>query len=380
MRKFLHLAAIFSMLMTLVAVAFPATVGAANLSVTPQSWDFGATEIGTTSPSQEFTINNTGNLPFTVNNVVSNDPAWFQVTANGCLNAVLLNGQSCVFSVVFTPPFASDFNGNIGIAVSGPGAPPSTSVTVSGHGVNPMVAYSPVAPKDFGNVQIGSTSAQQVITVTNNGDEEIQFTSAVFSTNPTNFVVEGASGLTCELNITLAPGSSCTVRVTFQPQNGAPGPRNGGLAFQYLVDPISNAGPPGGFVTTSYALQGTAVLGTLAATPNPVDFLNVIAGPPTAAKTVTLTNTGTGPLRINATSIQGANQNLFETVVGSDNCTNTTLAANGQPGDSCTVQVRFNSGPKGCAGRENPTRSRRGEKAGSWCGSFTSRSVQRVQR
>ncbi|MFN8511719.1 MAG: choice-of-anchor D domain-containing protein [Chloroflexia bacterium] len=346
MRKFLHLAVIFSMLMTLAAVAFPATVGAANLSVTPQSHDFGAVEIGTTSPSTEFTINNTGNVAFTVVNVGSNDPAWFQVTANGCLAAVLLVGQSCVFSVVFTPPFASDFNGNIGIDIAGPGAPPDTSVTVSGHGVNPVVAYDPPAPHDFGNVQIGSTSVQQVITVTNNGDEEIQFTSAVFSTNPTEFVVEttGSSGQACLLNITLAPGSSCSVRVTFQPANGAPGPRNGGLAFQYLVDPISNAGPPGGFVTTSYALQGTAVLGTLAANPNPVDFGNVLAGPPTAAKTVTLTNTGTGPLRLNGTSIQGANSGMFETIVGSDNCSNTTLAANGLPGDSCTVEVRFNSG------------------------------------
>src|SRR5688572_14238654 len=58
MRKYLHLAVIFSMMMTLVAVAFPATVGAANLSITPQSWDFGNVEAGTTSPHVQFTVNN----------------------------------------------------------------------------------------------------------------------------------------------------------------------------------------------------------------------------------------------------------------------------------------------------------------------------------
>ena len=202
------------------------------------------------------------------------------------------------------------------------------------------MSYSPPAPFGFGNVQIGDTSVQQVITITNTGAEEIQFVSDVFSTSP-DFVVEGASGDVCQLNFTLAGGASCTVRVTFQPENGAPGPRNGGLGFLYLVDPV---GGPGGFVTTSYALQGNAVVGELSAAPNPVNFGDRIAGPPSAPETVTLTNDGDGPLRIDGTEIVGADQGAFELITGSDNCSNTTLAEQGQPGDSCTVQVRFNVG------------------------------------
>jgi hypothetical protein len=336
MRKYLHLTVIFSMMMTLVAVAFPATVGAANLSITPQSWDFGNVEAGTTSPHREFTVNNTDSPAVTINNVTMfAGGGQFDITANGCLNAVLQNGESCVFSVVFEPDGLGDVQGTVEIEVAGN---PDSFVTVSGSGTNPVLTYAAAPggnpPGNFGDVQIGDTSVQKVITITNTGDEEVQFVSPIFSTNSPEFTVEsgGSSGFTCALNIPLAPDASCTVRVTFQPQNGLPGARNGGLAILYTTE--------GGFVTSSFALQGMAVLGELTAAPNPVDFGNVLAGPPTAPISVTLTNSGIGPLRLDGTTIVGANSGMFELITGSDNCSNTTLA----PGGTCTVQVRFNSG------------------------------------
>jgi hypothetical protein len=335
-RRFLHTAVVFSMLMTLVAVAFPAAVGAANLSINPQSWDFGAVEVGTTSISQEFTITNTGNVAYNINDIsTGTNGQWFDVTANGCLDAVLLVGQSCVFSVVFEPSILGDVQGTIDIDVGF--GDPDSEVTVSGSGVNPTLGMNPAPPFNFGSEQIGDTSAQQVITFTNNGAEDIQFLDIqLFNQADFNIETGGSSGNVCELNLPLGPGDSCSIRVTFTPDNGVPGPRSGGLGLFFTTE--------GGFRTLSYALNGNAVVGTLSATPNPVDFGSVLAGPATAPITVTLTNTGVGPLRLNGTAINGANQGLFETIVGSDNCTNTTLAANGQPGDSCTVQVRFNAG------------------------------------
>lgn len=110
MRKIIHIAAISSLLMTLVAVAFPATVGAANLEITPGSHDFGSVEIGTTSADQEFVVRNIDSPLVTINNVtVSDGGQWFEVSANGCLGAVLQATEQCTFSVVFSPDLASDF-------------------------------------------------------------------------------------------------------------------------------------------------------------------------------------------------------------------------------------------------------------------------------
>jgi hypothetical protein len=337
-RKFLHLAVIFSMMMTLVAVAFPAVASAAaNLVITPPSADFGQVEIGATSDAIEFNILNQDNPAVDIANVTTGS-AWFQVTANGCLNAHLQSGESCSFSVVFTPDFASDFNGVINIDVV---TDPDTSVTVSGSGVNPVVSYTPAAPHDFGNVQIGSTSVQQVITVTNlsTNNEEILFVSPVTASN-TDFTVVAPSGTDCVQNLTLAAGSSCSVSVTFTPQTGPPGPRSGQLTFQYAIDPV---GGPGGLVTTSYAVQGTAVQAQVSAAPNPVAFGDQLMNTDSLPMGVTLTNTGPGPVTISTVNILGPQSTDFDLLIPASNCDLAVLA----PGASCTVYVMFSPATAG---------------------------------
>jgi HYDIN/CFA65/VesB-like, Ig-like domain/Abnormal spindle-like microcephaly-assoc'd, ASPM-SPD-2-Hydin/Cep192 domain 4 len=264
---------------------------------------------------------------------MSTNPQWFDVTANGCLNQILNAGETCVFSVAFEPSILGDVQGTVQIAVAGA---PNSFVTVSGSGTAPVVTYSPVAPHDFGNVQIGQTSAQQVITITNTGAEEIQIIQPITSTGDPDFTVEPLSGFACPLNIPLGPGSSCSVRVSVTPSSL--GPINGAIAIFYILDPN---GSPSGLVTTSYALNATGVQAQVSATPNPLNFGTQVITSPSAPAKVTLTNTGIGPVTINNVTVGGIDAADFTLLyAGANNCfagfANTLPA-----GASCDVWVRF---------------------------------------
>lgn len=344
LRKILHSAIIFSMMMTLVAVAFPATVGAANLLINPTTYAFpGATEVGTTSaglgelngtPGGVQVFNN-GNVAVTINNIdFDSGGDDFDITGNGCLGAVLLVGQGCTFDVVFEPETVGSHQAVIEIQVAGN---PNSYVTVSGSGINPVVTITPnstpAAPFDFGPVQIGETSPQQPFRITNTGDEEIQFTSAIISAGNNDFNVLNDSGLTCLLNFPLAPDAFCDVRVAFQPD--APiGPKNGALALFYVTE-------GGQLVTRSHSLLGTAVQASVSAAPNPADFGDQSIFAPGAPQEIVFTNTGVGPVTINDVIVGGIDAADFTLLyAGANNCY--SGAANTlQIGESCSVWVRF---------------------------------------
>ena len=73
-----------------------------------------------------------------------------------------------------------------------------------------------VAPLSFGSVNVGSASAAQDVTVSNNGTATLTFTSIAASTN---FNLDGAD-TTCTSSTQLAPGQSCVLGVEFAPGTG----------------------------------------------------------------------------------------------------------------------------------------------------------------
>jgi hypothetical protein len=84
----------------------------------------------------------------------------------------------------------------------------------------PTLTIAPAAGStiDFGTVQIGTTSAAQTVTLTNNTNASIAFTSAVLSgTNTADYTVTTAG---CTANIVV--GTPCVVSITFTPTVVAP--------------------------------------------------------------------------------------------------------------------------------------------------------------
>jgi hypothetical protein len=179
----------------------------------------------------------------------------------------------------------------------------------------------------FGTQAVGVTSVAKTVTLTNNTSDPIPFPGSSVTFSGTNAADFASPSNTCGASI--AAGASCTVSVTFTPAGVGPATAtlvitvaitNGGLSgsqsFNVSLTGSGTAGAPGvGFAPTSLTFSGQLLTTT------------------SAAKTVTLTNTGSTSLTINTIGISGdfAQTNTCGAPLP------VTLAA----GANCTFSVTF---------------------------------------
>lgn len=175
----------------------------------------------------------------------------------------------------------------------------------------------------FGNEPSGSTSAAQIVTVSNVGNYPAVLTSYFFGgADPTDFSIDPKT-TSCLLTAgsSLPAGQQCQVGVLFKP--GATGARSGTLVF---VDNTVNS-------SNTVILSGTGTAALVTVTPGAVTFPATTPAQ-SATAPVTLTNTGNADLTISAISIGGANPAMFSYTNG---CGAGPIA----PKAACTVQVTF---------------------------------------
>jgi hypothetical protein len=211
-------------------------------------------------------------------------------------------------------------------------APPAFQQTLNGTSDAFVAKLTPiptlaVAPTslNFGTVVIPNTSPAQTVTLTNNTNAAIAFTSAVISGgNPAAANNDYVATSGCGASI--AAGASCTVSVTFKPSVAA-----AEAATLVLTDGDSTS-------AQNIALTGTGANPTPAVglAPATLTFGNQLINTTSSAQTVTLTNTGTGPLTINSIAASG---DFAATSTGTTACpiTTATLAA----GANCVINVTF---------------------------------------
>jgi hypothetical protein len=183
------------------------------------------------------------------------------------------------------------------------------------------MSYNP-ASINFGNQTVATTSAAQTITVTNNGVVPLHITSVIpTGTNPSDFAktTDTCSGQAIAVNAT------CVVGVTFTP--GATGARSG--EFYFKGDALASP--------QTVPLTGTGVTAAPAVSFNPtsLSYGNQNTGTTSAAKSVTVTNTGAAALHISAVALTGANASDF--TITADTCSGATVAVNA----TCGVSVTF---------------------------------------
>jgi len=107
-------------------------------SLAPTSLTFGTQQIGTTSPAQLLTLQNTGDATLTIAGiVVSGDFA--QTTTCG---ATLAPGASCAINVTFTPTVAGPRTGSVVVTSDGAGSP--STAALSGTGTDGTAAAVPL--------------------------------------------------------------------------------------------------------------------------------------------------------------------------------------------------------------------------------------------
>lgn len=293
-----------------------------ELTVAPAAIDFGTVNVGVTSASQAITLSNTGGGPLTVNAITA-AAAPFSVTGGTCVATPfdLAVGASCTVEYAFTPAAVGASSQNFFVTSGGvlPGAP---SFALSGTGGLPpgMLTVAPAAI-DFGNVNIGVTSASQAITLGNSGGSPLTINAITAAAAP--FAVTGGSCAATPFD--LAVGASCTVEYAFTPAAA------GAASQDFFV--TSGGVMPG---APSFVLSGTGVLqpGVLGVSTTTLAFGGQTVGS-TSLRTLTVSNTGAGPLNVTAISLPAAPFSLA--AGGTCGAVPFSLAA----GTSCTLIYSF---------------------------------------
>jgi hypothetical protein len=203
-------------------------------------------------------------------------------------NGSVAGGSSCVIDLVFTPGATGARNAVLTIAHNAGGIP--STVTLAGTGTStpqPGIALD-ATEIDLGSQVVAVTSATRTLTLTNSGGASLTLSSiATSGTHGSEFVLAG----TCAAGTTLAARAACTITVAMRPLT---------LGSKLATLSIGSNAPTG---TASVILRGTSVN-----TPAPeiglsqvaVGFGAVTFGTRSAARTVTLTNTGTAALAVSS--------------------------------------------------------------------------------
>jgi hypothetical protein len=272
---------------------------------------------GSAATQQTVLLSNTGTSPLSIGAATASDPSFNVVSTCSTLNA----GSMCSLTVTFTPQTA-----NVSATLSFP-------VTVTLNGQVTTTTYS--VPLTGGYTSTGS-GLQLLANSVNFGSET---TGALGGTR--EFLLNNLSGQVLNVTISmprqfplaapascspLAAGASCSFSVSFLPVTGAE--QTGSV---YAIGTLPNNA---GTVQTLAYMQGYgAASGVLSITggaiPNtPISFGQVTSGQ-TASQTLTLTNTGTGPMTVRRITSQPP---FYST-----SACGQTLAANA----SCTVMLTY---------------------------------------
>ncbi|MDQ2834158.1 MAG: choice-of-anchor D domain-containing protein [Acidobacteriota bacterium] len=197
----------------------PATDALAPLSVS-----FAPQQIDTASTTQQVVLTNSGDIALTL--IVAQISSGDFLVTNACGNS-LNPHSSCAMDVAFAPKNVGPLTGVLTVSDQYR----SQSVALSGVGLAPVgVSLAPFSALNFSGTGVGTTSAPQTVTLTNNSGVLLQVQGITVTGDFA--VVPGTA--TC--GSTLAAGSACTLQVAFTPTAG--GPRSGTLT---VSDNAANA-------------------------------------------------------------------------------------------------------------------------------------------
>jgi hypothetical protein len=297
--------------------------------VSPPALAFADQLVGTASAPLTVTLRAT-TTALTINSITITgaNAGDFTLGAGNC-GAVLAAGRSCNIPIRFRPLAAGPRTAALTIADSDPTSP--QVVPLSGSGIAPVNSVSPTALTFSSPLNV--RTAAQTVTVSNTGAAPLRINGIGLSgANPGQFARTDTCG---PFPATLAAGASCTIDVTFRPTSV--GDKSASLNVNVAAPATSR----------SVALTGTVVVPTFTLSPGALAFGDQARNTTSAAQTITVSNTGAAPLRINNIRRIGANPGQF-----AHTHTCGAFPATLAPGASCTVSVTFRPtslGPKSAA-------------------------------
>ena len=307
---------------TAVALSGTGVAAAAPVAVlSPTSLAFASTVVGNTSSARSVTLSNTGNAALLMKSVVSSSPTVFVVSGGTCVaGGSVAAGANCTVALKFKPAVAGSASGTLTFSHN---ANPATSkVALSGIAVAaaPVASVTPAA-LTYSEV-VGSTSADQIVTVANTGKAPLLLSAVTVGGAQAG---EFAKATTSTCGASVAAGASCTLRMNFTP--AAVGVRKGTLSIAH------NA--PGSPAVV--ALNGTGT-----ATPQPVVSVNknsisFSALPLGSSATQSLIVTNSGHATLVLASLKLAGSQPADYVLGGSCAAGMNIAV----AQTCTISVRF---------------------------------------
>src|SRR3989475_765771 len=300
------------------------------VTLAPTNLAFGTQRLSTTSPAQTVTLTNSGTATLSITSIAlaGSNPGDFAVAGSGVAPCPLAGGPvaasaSCAFTVTFTPAATGGRAATVTITDDAPGSPQSVSLT--GTGVTPPTATLSATSSAFGNQRVGTTSAAQNLTLTNNGGTPLNLTSiTITGAQAADFAF--AAGNTCPTGAgSVAPGASCTISISFTP--AATGART---ATVTITDDAASS-------PQSVSLAGMGIAPAVTLAPTNLAFGDQRLSTTSPVQTVTLTNSGFsfycfGSLRL---------LRSFPGGLSSDLNTSPTGGGSVVPGASCPISISF---------------------------------------
>jgi hypothetical protein len=192
----------------------------------PAPMYFGVRLIGTQSQSQSVKLTNTGSSTLSISSFKVSGP----FKANNTCGDQLASGASCTISATYEPSKAGEQRGGITIIDGASSKPQFVELLGSG-------TYVEISPTslNFGSEKVGTKSASQVVTVTNDSGSSIVYNGPTIGGpdsldfTETNNCTSGSipPGGTCQVNVKFAPKEkgTRTATLSIKPQGtAAPGP------------------------------------------------------------------------------------------------------------------------------------------------------------
>jgi hypothetical protein len=235
--------AMFAMTALLAGPAAPGASAATSplFLVTPTALDFGDVGVGSTSAQQIITITNVSGSPILMSG--AGGGAGVFGGSQDCQGLTIAAGASCHMYYQFTPTALGAVTGGTSVNWNGQ----TFAFTFNGTGVNPFLITA--TSFDFGDVPVGTTSAQQLVTITNVTDSPIVMSGAGGGAG----VFGGSQD--CQ-GLTIAAGASCHMYYQFTPT--APGAVTGSTSGNWNGQTFSFTftGTGAGTVTTAPVVTG----------------------------------------------------------------------------------------------------------------------------
>ena len=236
---------------------------AQQLILSPNHLKFGNIAVGR-SEIQPAVLTNTGNTSATVS-AIGTSNSEFSVSGLS-LPMVLAAGQSVALNATFTPTTVGWTSDKAKITSNA--SNPSIQLGLAGTGVSTQALTAAPSSLSFGKMAVGTSATLSVVLTNTRSTKE---TLQAFQLVGSGFSVSGPV-----LPVSLSPGKSVTVGITYAPQ--AAGPMAGSL---FISGPALNV-PLAGTGTT---------IGLLTIAPTALNFGNVMVGE-TGTQTAVLNATG----------------------------------------------------------------------------------------